>query len=118
MTVHVDPKNVPLGGDYWQGGYDYAEPFPSAPDPVWGFADLHAHPMSHLGFGGRLIWGLPDGPIDQALAWCIPAHGPGGTGLFAGNNPLAAGLVAFIEGGGPGHLVGGYPQFDGWPRFT
>jgi microsomal dipeptidase-like Zn-dependent dipeptidase len=37
--------------------------------------------------------------------------------LFVGNNPFAAGLVAFIEGG-IGHLVGGYRQFDGWPRFT
>jgi len=113
-TVHVAPRPVPLGGDYWGGGYDIAD---DGLTPVWGIADMHAHPLSHLGFGGRLFWGRPDGPIEQALAWCDAAHGPGGTGLFVTTNPLTAALIAFIEGG-PGHLVGGFPAFDGWPRFT
>ena len=29
---------------------------------VFGFADSHAHPMSHLGFGERVIWGNADTP--------------------------------------------------------
>ena len=33
---------VPLGGDYWDAD-------PGA--PLWGFADTHAHLMSHLAFG-------------------------------------------------------------------
>ena len=46
---------VPLGGDYWQV------------DPgteLWGFADLHAHLMAHLSFGGNAFWGqfLRSGP--------------------------------------------------------
>jgi microsomal dipeptidase-like Zn-dependent dipeptidase len=84
---------------------------------VWGFADLHTHPLAHLGFGGRLLWGQPDGPIETALAWCDSLHGPGGTGLFVGRGALSAAMIAFLEGK-PGHLVGGYPEFDGWPRFT
>jgi microsomal dipeptidase-like Zn-dependent dipeptidase/lysophospholipase L1-like esterase len=82
--------------------------------PLWGFADLHTHPLSHLGFGGKLFWGKPDGPIEQALAWCDSAHGPGGVGWGGSVGNV---LMSFFEGG-PGHLVGGYPQFDGWPRFT
>jgi hypothetical protein len=86
----------------------------AADPPVWGFADLHAHPMSYLGFGGNFIWGHPDGPIDEALKWCTPAHGSGaqGWGGAAGNA-----FMAYTEGG-PGHLEGGYPQFDGWPRWS
>lgn len=42
------------------------------PSPVWGFADLHSHPASHLGFGADrngengLMWGKPahDGQMD------------------------------------------------------
>lgn len=87
--------------------------------PVWGFADLHSHPMAHLAFGGVIFWGQPDGPIETSLAWCTPAHGWGGTGI-GGQNSQA--LMALFEqtgyGSGIGHLVGGYPQFDGWPKFT
>ena len=28
--------------------------------PLKGFVDLHAHPMAHLGFGGKIISGVPD----------------------------------------------------------
>jgi microsomal dipeptidase-like Zn-dependent dipeptidase len=87
--------------------------------PVWGFADLHSHPMAHLAFGGVLFWGQPDGPIDSSLAWCTPAHGLGGTGIGGQEGNV---LMAFFEetgyGSGVGHRVGGYPQFDGWPKFT
>ena len=77
---------------------------------VWGVADMHAHLMSHLAFGGNAFWGQmfvnAGGTfVDRlrtALAWCTPAHGPGGAWL----NPKI------------GHLVGGYPEFDGWPRFS
>ena len=64
---------VPLGGDYWQ-----ADPGV----PLWGFADLHAHLMAHLAFGGKAFWGLPFDPkhtgteaIEYALASCEPIHG-------------------------------------------
>src|SRR5713101_1070282 len=110
------PQATPLA----EGGGD-----PSA--PVWGIADLHTHPMAALAFGGQLFWGQPDGPIETALQECTPAHGMAGTGL----QPMKRGsnfLIAFFEGTGylpgirnwlhPGHPVGGYPHFAGWPRFT
>ncbi|HQR36135.1 MAG TPA: membrane dipeptidase, partial [Blastocatellia bacterium] len=80
-----------------------------------GYADLHCHPMAHLGFGGNLFAGEPDGAMDEALRWCSEKHGAGGTGLFGEVGSL---FMAAFEGKGPGHHVGGYPEFDGWPRYT
>ena len=30
------------------------------PPPLFGWVDMHTHPMAHLGFGGKLIHGAPD----------------------------------------------------------
>jgi microsomal dipeptidase-like Zn-dependent dipeptidase len=87
--------------------------FPLNPEFL-GYADLHTHLMAHLGFGGKLFWGQPDGAMDTALHLCGEGHGPGGTGLFSQAGNL---FMAGIEGT-PGHHIGGYPQFDGWPRYT
>jgi microsomal dipeptidase-like Zn-dependent dipeptidase len=81
-----------------------------------GFADVHNHQFAQHAFGGRMFWGAAYGEIQQALGWCTPAHGLGGAGDLVGNGvrtvneqlPFPAAL---------GHLVGGYPQFDGWPRW-
>src|SRR5512137_2261763 len=94
------PPRVSLGGDYWKG-----EPGPG----LWGFADLHAHLMAHLAFGGNAFWGLPYDPqqlgpagMERALASCEPLHG----GLININAEI-------------GHkAVGGWPDFVIWPRFT
>jgi microsomal dipeptidase-like Zn-dependent dipeptidase len=87
--------------------------------PVWGFADLHTHPMSHLAFGGVIFWGEVEGSLETALPWCTPVHGIGGTGIAGGEGNI---IMSFFEQTGYGldigHAVGGYPQFDGWPRFT
>jgi uncharacterized repeat protein (TIGR03803 family) len=40
------------------GGYYY-----DWDSPVWGFTDMHAHPMSCLGFGQMLLHGEPDGAV-------------------------------------------------------
>jgi microsomal dipeptidase-like Zn-dependent dipeptidase len=95
-----ESPRVPLGGDYWK-----ADPGV----PLWGFADLHAHLMAHLAFGGNAFWGLPYDPqrpgpegMEHALASCEPLHG----GLININAEI-------------GHKAGGgWPDFVVWPRFT
>ena len=52
--------------------------------PVWGLADLHAHPLANLGFGGNLYVGKPEGPIADALASCEPHHGKSSTDKWFG----------------------------------
>ncbi len=93
---------VPLGGDYWT-----ADPVA----PLWGFADIHAHLMAHLAFGGHAFWGKAYDPnpahtgdeaMAEALPDCAPIHG----GLINVNPEF-------------GHPAsGGWPDFDIWPRFT
>jgi microsomal dipeptidase-like Zn-dependent dipeptidase len=82
---------------------------------LFGYADLHCHPMAHLGFGGatipisavtrRLFWGLPDNarsatpdPV-YCLPCCRPSH------LFRQLLPI---LV-------DSHHGDGFPRFA-WPR--
>ncbi len=84
-------------------------PIPT-PTPLNGFVDMHTHPMSHLGFGGKLMHGSPDtgllmlsgtrncnpapfraGTIEQALGSCSSTHG--GWGL---NNPCGDHLRAAV----------------------
>ncbi len=83
--------------------------------PVFGFADLHCHVMAHLGFGGHLIAGFPDGPIEQALARCdVHLHGAWGLGQFGSDWPL---VQVFLEGG-LGHGPCGHGTYKDWPKFT
>lgn len=90
---------------------------------IRGFADTHNHQFAYLGFGGKAFVGGAYGPINQRLKWCdygpghtffTPnwVHGPGGTRDTIGN------ILKVNYGGSPlGHRVGGYPEFDGWPRW-
>ncbi|WP_201373910.1 membrane dipeptidase [Ktedonobacter robiniae] len=86
--------------------------------PLWGWADIHTHPAANLAFGSAIFWGQPDGPIDQALAWCSPLHGADGTGIVSNTGPLMAAAEQKGYGIDIGHGVGGFPLFDGWPKFT
>jgi microsomal dipeptidase-like Zn-dependent dipeptidase len=85
--------------------------------PVIGFADLHTHQFANYAFGGKAFVGEAFGPIERALPHCdtVPGqpfnlvHGPGGTRDLLGQ-VLRGSLT-------PGHRVGGFPEFDGWPRW-
>src|SRR5581483_5357464 len=108
--------------------------------PVWGYADYHTHPMTHLAFGSndvrRIIWGNPGGAYEDyrndpsLIAKDIPhcGHGHGGGYLaeaFINNAQLfddSVGCVlkAFLlphrRSGGPefadfpDHLMGAHEQ--------
>ncbi|HET9451879.1 MAG TPA: membrane dipeptidase, partial [Aggregicoccus sp.] len=90
--------------------------------PRKGYADLHAHLMANEAFGGIAFHGKPFGNPETALRWCTEAHGVGGTndwiakmlGLANGTDWVMKILGASLEG----HKEGGYPQFDGWPRWN
>lgn len=102
------------------------------PAPVWsslmtkGFADLHNHQFAYLGFGGKAFHGHAFGDIAEVLPWCDfprrggipnlndPIHGAGG--VLDGVGSAMAHLYG--HGGlGIGHKVGGFPEFNGWPRW-
>ena len=68
---------------------------------VWGLADTHAHPMSHLGFGQRLIWGSPDETL---------VDGPG-TDHGANESRFAAALIGQLERNLDGNPEGGNVLF-------
>lgn len=78
---------------------------------LWGYADLHCHPASHLAFGGQrvaagqgLFWGLPRGPNVDALPCCQPLH----TDLLGGLGTLPR--IA------DSHHGWGSPSYVDWPR--
>lgn len=91
------------------------------PPPIRGFADLHTHQFANLAFGGKAFVGAAFGPIERALPHCdyvdggFPGnpfdwvHGPGGIRDLLGQAVKMTIL--------PGHHVGGFPEFDGWPRW-
>jgi microsomal dipeptidase-like Zn-dependent dipeptidase len=79
---------------------------------IVGYADLHCHPMAHLGFGGlrngrAYFWGKPTEAIDQALPCCSPAHD-----VWRGGGILPH----FTEHEQPG--FDGFDSFTSWPRCT
>lgn len=106
----------------------------NGPEPIVGYADLHSHMFAYLGFGGgpqsypmgRHFFGKAFGQIDQSLPHCDgykdangvqrDIHGPGGTGDLANYIMQAAQLGQLPAN--TGHKVGGYPEFDGWPRWN
>jgi microsomal dipeptidase-like Zn-dependent dipeptidase len=58
---------------------------PSTAKPVFGAIDMHTHPMSYLGMGGKLMHGGLDGDPAVALGNCNCTHGGWGTDNTCGN---------------------------------
>lgn len=110
---------------------------PPAPG-LSGWVDLHAHPMTHLGFGGKLIHGAPDvGSIIPADANCQQrvkatslnhALGPdnsthGGWGAFDNGcgDDIRKAVIDQLQAS-KGAVVtpdraGGAPDFQHWPKW-
>ena len=42
----------------------YAPAAAQSQPPLWGFVDLHTHPLSNLAFGGKVLYGGIDGLVD------------------------------------------------------
>ncbi len=89
--------------------------------PLWGWADIHCHPMAQAGFGGFLA-GQMHGPVED-LGSCLQKHGwkhsnplhPMGLLLNTGNrNDGSLCVPGWTEGTPqPGDQFG----FRGWPKF-
>jgi microsomal dipeptidase-like Zn-dependent dipeptidase len=99
-----------------------------ADSPVWGFADMHTHPMSYLGFGGKIMHGQPDGgpatPTSMAagLSDCKADHGGWGLDNTEGNYWRQLMMMALDDAGPDPHREGWASdpavQFRNWPVFT
>jgi len=97
--------------------------------PVWGVADLHTHPASHLGFGKKLMHGSPDGKIQKELGNCNCTHGGWGLDNQCGNY-IRSLVVSMLDKIYPhrapmeeihrhgDHPHQGWPNFTWWPQFT
>jgi microsomal dipeptidase-like Zn-dependent dipeptidase len=103
----------------------------AAQSPVWGFADLHTHPASHLAFGADpsgangLFWGKPgldlaSSSTDSALASDLPACEPDthtGFTLDAVQHATRQQMIqALDQQTGWIHYSNGYPNFSSWPN--
>ena len=140
------PQVVSVDGDAWNRPpaqlVCQAPPRPppplSAPGaPLKGFVDLHTHPLSNLGFGGKLLYGgvdvgslLPADPdchhnvratsIQQALGHDNSTHG--GVNVFSNTcgDYLRAAVIHATQQGTPGAAdepddSSGAPNFPNWP---
>lgn len=102
--------------------------------PVWGVADLHAHPASHLAFGARvtdaadvaeagMFWGRPGLSFDAATPETVaddlaPCNGDNHAGFDADfiRTETRKQVITGINGTtGYPHGAKGWPTFDNWP---
>jgi microsomal dipeptidase-like Zn-dependent dipeptidase len=107
-----------------------------------GFVDMHAHPMSHLGFGRKAMHGAPDigsivpagtrdcnagdfraTTIEQALGHCNSTHGGWGAFDNTCGDYLRAGIINYALDSDFAHRVGfdrnphGDHEHAGYPDF-
>ncbi|WP_372368367.1 membrane dipeptidase [Candidatus Uabimicrobium sp. HlEnr_7] len=71
---------------------------------VTGFADIHIHQMTEYAFGGGWLYGSHTGSQEEALCAC---SGMNDHGYLIGEGFLGIHL----------ERTGGYPKFNGWPRW-
>lgn len=96
-TGHIIVDNI----DLFFTGQQNSDPVPTSPviptsKPIWGAIDMHTHPMSYLGMGGKLMHGRLDGNPAQALGNCNCTHGGWGSDNTCGNY-LRAEIINLID---------------------
>jgi microsomal dipeptidase-like Zn-dependent dipeptidase len=97
---------------------------------LWGFADLHAHPASHLGFGARgfppdsgpeqpgIFWGKPGLEADRIdLAADLPACNPLHTTVGDNNLIPVRDKTREIVLNTINNMTGIAHQHEGWPNY-
>lgn len=138
-------KSVTVPGDAWNHAPAFLDcsGMPIGPDPLnpppghlRGFVDLHTHPLSNLGFGGKLLYGGVDVgslmPVDsscnhnvraaneqQALGNDNSTHGGWGLDNACGDsirNAVISGFENGLHAAEDERAHGsGYPDFPLWP---
>lgn len=101
------------------------------PQPLWGVADLHAHPASHLAFGASpkggdgIFWGSPGLALSDVTAASLASDLRGCDGhVHSGlTDPVQkktreAILAQLSELTGCVHGKHGWPSFEDWPKAT
>ena len=87
---------------------------PKPPEPLYGFVDMHTHPVSQLGFGEQLFHGENDGDPSVALGACNCIHKTFTTGACHSQNLYRMQMVDKTNGP---HTHVGYPSFADWPKY-
>jgi len=134
-SVIVGGNSYPAVASFITNGVTYYYDWDS---PLWGFADMHTHPTSCLGFGQRLMHGWPDGAVpdnnadhasdvEHGLASCNDKNidnDHGGVDFIAGYGDYWRQLLANgVDGGGPEPHGAGWDSdpfkcFSYWPVFS
>ena len=106
-----------------------------------GFVDLHAHPMSNLGFAGKLVYGgddynsdagggalLPTDPdcqhgvratsVQQALGHCGSVHGSDSSCGDVIRQQIVSALQSVLQANDPPPDSDGYCDFGAWPQWN
>ena len=121
-------ERITLGGQPYPAIMTFEGEELDSDSPVWGFADLHTHPMSYLGFGGKIMHGQPDGgaaaPGDMSVALgnCKANHGGWGLDNPQGDYWRQILMSALDNAGTDPHQEGWSSeprvQFRNWPVFS
>ena len=125
--VIKDPKTIIKPKDTIPNITDPKIPPPPPPPPpaLYGFVDMHTHPVSQLGFGEQLFYGDNDGDISTALGSCNCIHNfwvPPFAGSCMQQNLYRNQMVDKIDHENlinPAHSKSaGFPIFDQWPKYN
>ncbi len=91
---------------------------------LYGFVDMHTHPVSQLGFGEQLFYGNNDGDLNIALGSCNCVHNfETDPFVFCGQmNVYRNQMVDKTDHENlinPAHLkVAAFPNFSQWPKYN